>query len=121
MKMIVCDEKLVFGKMIKQELMRCGYEVEAATDGYQCLELIRKEMPDVLITDLFVPRVNGLELISKVREIKKNISILVYADVHSERVIDQVFRLGVKDFVTKPFDPDRLLWRIKNIANRIKI
>ncbi|MDP4269471.1 MAG: response regulator [Bacteroidota bacterium] len=117
-KIVVCDEELIFVKMLKQELDKYGYDVSVTTDGYQCMDLIRTKMPDVLVTDLFVPRLNSLELISKVREIKQNIAILVYADIRSEKVIDQVFRLGVKDFVYKPVDPDRLIWRIKTIINR---
>lgn len=118
--LIAEDNKLILETMY-HKLTKDGYEVIKATNGKECTELITEHKNEIclFITDLYMPFINGHELIKKVTKLNLNIPILVLSADGAEDSIVKAFQLGANDYVTKPFSLSELNIRIKKLLNDI--
>ena len=85
-----------------------GYNVITAMDGQKGLQKALEEKPDLIITDLKMPKMTGLEVIAALRERGEDIPIILTTFHGSEQIAIDAFRLGVKDYVIKPFDVEQM-------------
>ncbi|MCG9968329.1 response regulator transcription factor [Pelotomaculum terephthalicicum JT] len=112
--MIVDDEKNIL-ELVRFNLEREGYRVISAVDGAQCLELARTQAPDLIVLDVMLPEIDGLEVCRELRKNNqtRNIPIIMLSAKAEE--LDRVLGLeiGADDYVTKPFSPRELVARIK--------
>ena len=97
-----------------------GYEVLTAFDGKEALEMFEAEQPDILILDLMLPEVDGLEVARTIRK-TSNVPIIVLSAKDSE--FDKVIGLeiGADDYVTKPFSNRELQARVKALLRRVDL
>ncbi|HEY1024882.1 MAG TPA: response regulator [Sphingobacteriaceae bacterium] len=112
--LVVEDEELML-KSLEFRLKKDGYQVFAAKDGVNALELIKEHQFDLIITDIMLPFVGGLEIVSKVKTdpATKNTPVIVLSAVGLENVVLEAFQLGADDFITKPFNLSELSIRVK--------
>ncbi len=117
MKILICEDEEIMLTALEFRLRRQGFEVIIAQDGRQAIEKVQSEMPDMIVADIMMPYVNGLELIHHIRtELNNNVPIIVMSAIEQDEVVLEAFRLGAKDFIAKPFKPNELILRIKRIA-----
>ena len=111
-KVLVVDDEKPISDIIKFNLEKEGYEVVVAFDGEEALEKVEADSPDLIILDLMLPKVDGLEVTKRVRA-KHNIPIIMVTAKDSE--LDKVLglELGADDYVTKPFSNRELVARVK--------
>src|SRR5581483_10393988 len=116
-KILVVEDDRSLNKVLKYNLESEGYRVVACADGAAGLELLRKEKPDLVILDLMLPKVDGLEFCKTARKNTRT-PILMLTARKSE--VDRVLGLemGADDYVTKPFSTRELLARVKAILRR---
>lgn len=116
MKILVCEDDTMLIKTLEFRLKRDGYQVETASDGKQATQILKKEDPDLIITDLLMPYVSGLEITNFVRnELQKETPIILLSKVGQEEIVLKAFELGADDYITKPFSPNELSIRIKKL------
>ena len=117
MKILVVDDEKTLVKGIKFNLENEGYEVECAYDGAAAVELARNNRFDLLILDVMMPEVDGLEACMRIREFS-NVPIIMLTAKNSE--YDRVIGLdhGADDFVSKPFSMLELIARIRAVLRR---
>ena len=114
---LLVDDELAILRAIRASLSANGYEVRTAKNGQDALDEIRKETPDLVILDLVMPDITGLEVCRRVREFSKvPIIILSAKGEDQDKVI--ALDLGADDYVTKPFNLDVLLARIRAVLRR---
>ncbi|MFY9221644.1 MAG: response regulator transcription factor [Blastocatellia bacterium] len=114
---LLVDDELAILRAIRASLSANGYEVRTAKNGQEALDEIRKESPDLVILDLVMPDITGLEVCRRVREFSKvPIIILSAKGEDQDKVI--ALDLGADDYVTKPFNLDVLLARIRAVLRR---
>ncbi|WP_458862076.1 response regulator [Acidaminobacterium chupaoyuni] len=117
MRVLVVDDEKLLVKGIKFNLENDGYQVDAAYDGTQALNLAHDQKYDIIILDLMLPEVSGLEVCRKIRE-NSNVPIMMLT-AKSEGVDKLIgFEYGADDYVTKPFDILELKARIRAILRR---
>lgn len=117
MKILICEDEEIMLTALEFRLRRQRFEVVIAQDGRQAMEKIESENPDLIVADIMMPYVNGLELIHHVRnQLQSNIPIIVMSAIEQDDVVLEAFRLGANDFIAKPFKPNELILRIKRIA-----
>ena len=116
-KILVVDDEKPISDIIKFNMVKEGYEVVTAFDGREALELFEAERPDILILDLMLPELDGLEVARTIRK-TSNVPIIVLSAKDSE--FDKVIGLeiGADDYMTKPFSNRELQARVKAILRR---
>jgi DNA-binding response OmpR family regulator len=114
---VVVDDERPLVDLVSRYLRREGYEVHAAYDGEQALEVIGRVAPDVIVLDLMLPRVDGLEVARRVREQADPYIVMLTARTDEvDRIVG--LRVGADDYVTKPFSPNELVARIQAMLRR---
>lgn len=101
--LVVDDEKEIcdlFNEALTQE----GYEVVTATDGVEALSLGRQSRLDVALLDIKMPGMDGIEVLQKLREVKKDVEVIVLTGYGTLKTAKEAMRLGAYDYLTKPFD-----------------
>lgn len=113
--LIVEDDELTL-KALDFRLRKEGYETVVANNGLIAMEELKNNPPHLLITDLMLPFVNGLELIEYAKnQSKANISVIVLSAVNQEKTVLNAFKIGADDFISKPFSPMELAVRVKRL------
>ena len=116
---LVIDDEPTIAEVVGRYLERAGYSIRAAGDGREALELARAEPPDLVVLDLMLPGIGGLELLRRLRERERvPVVILTAKDHPSERVTG--LQLGADDYVVKPFSPAELVARVDAVLRRAR-
>jgi two-component system KDP operon response regulator KdpE len=109
---LIIDDELPIRRLLKRKLTVQNYRVIEAETGTAGLELLRSEKPDVVILDLGLPDIDGIEVISLIRAFSK-VPVVVLSSRGDERTKVEALQRGVDDYVTKPFGMDELIARLK--------
>ncbi|CAK8054650.1 response regulator transcription factor [Eupransor demetentiae] len=119
-KVLVIEDEENLAKFVSLELKHEGYEVDTVGNGRDGLDDAIKNDYDVILLDLMLPELNGLEVARRLREVKKTPIIMMTA---RDSVIDRVSGLdyGADDYVVKPFAIEELLARVRSLLRRIAI
>ncbi len=114
---LVVDDEPPIVDLLTYNLKRSGYQVAVARDGEEALVVARRERPDLIILDLMLPRLDGLEVCRAIRR-ERDVPIIMLTARESE--IDRVvgLELGADDYVVKPFSVRELMVRVKNVLRR---
>lgn len=113
-KIVIAEDNSVFLMLIKFRLEKEGYKLFLAEDGKKAIELIETHNPDLILTDIMMAYVNGLEVISHVRnKLKSKTPIIVFSASGQEEMVVKAFDLGANDFMPKPLSPNELIIRVK--------
>src|SRR5215216_4913134 len=116
-KILVVDDEPQLTRVLRTGLKSRGYDVRAAADGLAGFEAFSDWHPDLVITDLAMPNVDGLELCRRLRAISQ-VPIIVLSAKGEEKTKVEALDLGADDFVTKPFGIDELLARVRASLRR---
>lgn len=115
-KIVLAEDNSVLSMLLKFKLEKAGFKVFVVEDGKMAIESIEENIPDLILTDVMMPYVSGLEVISHVRnKLKIETPIIVFSVAGQEENVLNAFNLGASDFMTKPFSPNELLIRIKRL------
>ena len=115
---LVVDDEPQILRVMRASLPARGYEVRTAADGNEALDEIAKQMPDIIILDLVMPGMSGLEVCRRVREFS-SVPVIVLSAKGSESDKVAALDLGADDYVTKPFGMDELLARVRAVFRRL--
>ena len=116
MKILICEDEEIMLTALEFRLRKQGFDVIIAENGKIALEKIKEDKPDLIVADIMMPFVSGLELIEFIRKDMRNtLPIIIISALEHEETVLKAFRLGATDFITKPFKPKELVLRIKRI------
>jgi two-component system KDP operon response regulator KdpE len=116
-RILIVDEEPQITRVLRRSLTSRGYDVRVAYDGESALQTFGDWLPDLVVTDLSVPNMNGLELCRNLRAISQ-LPIIVLSVRGEERMKVRALDAGADDYVTKPFGMDELLARIRAALRR---
>lgn len=111
-RILVVDDESQITRVLRTSLSSQGYDIRVANDGEMALEIMKDWTPDLVITDLSMPNMDGLELCRRLR-LKSQIPIIVLSVRGQERTKVQALDAGADDYVTKPFGMEELLARVR--------
>ena len=109
---LVVDDEAQITRVLRTTLAANGYTVRSAGDGDEAIEVMRGWPPDLVITDLSMPNMGGLELCRRIRA-KSQVPIIVLSVRGEEKVKVEALDAGADDYVTKPFNMNELLARVR--------
>lgn len=122
LRILVVDDNPDIREFIQKSVLEPeGYIVITATDGLDGLHKARTENPDLILLDYEMPQMNGIEMLRALREHQLNIPVILVTSYGSESVAVEVFRLGVRDYIPKPFAIEELLDSIKRVLHSVKL
>jgi two-component system, OmpR family, KDP operon response regulator KdpE len=117
-RILVVDDETQITRVLKTALQSQGYEVKTAGDGESALNLAVDWIPDLIVTDLSMPRMTGIELCRAVRE-RSQVPIIVLSVREEEKSKIEALDAGADDYVTKPFSVNELLARVRANLRRV--
>jgi two-component system phosphate regulon response regulator PhoB len=119
--LVVDDEKDILD-LVGYNLEQEGFKILKATDGPSALKAVEKELPDLIVLDLMLPKLSGTEVCKILKKKKETAVIPIIMLTAKTDEIDRVlgFELGADDYVTKPFSPRELVLRVKAVLKRMK-
>jgi two-component system alkaline phosphatase synthesis response regulator PhoP len=120
-KILVVDDEESILRLVSYNLEREGYEVLTAADGNKALAIIEAEKPDLVILDLMLPGMDGIDICRHLRLARNHVPIIMLTARDDE--IDKVLglQLGADDYVTKPFSPKELMARVYSVLRRYRL
>ena len=120
-KVLVVDDEIHIVHVVAIKLRSNGFEVVTASNGAEAFELACSEKPDIIVTDLQMPLMNGLELVSKLRENDqlKSIPVIMLTGRSFSIEKEKKEQLQISECLGKPFSPRELLKKIEDILNTV--
>jgi two-component system, OmpR family, response regulator ResD len=114
---LVVDDEPTITDVVSRYLQRAGYGTRVAADGPDALRIAGEERPDLVVLDLMLPGMDGLEVLRRLRERERvSVILLTAKGEHTDRIIG--LRLGADDYVVKPFSPAELVARVDAVLRR---
>jgi two-component system KDP operon response regulator KdpE len=107
---LVVDDNPKVLKFIEIDLKLHGFEVATTTSGKEALELVKSKKPDIMLLDIIMPVMDGLEVLRQLRALSQ-LPVIAFSASHGNR--DDALRLGANAFISKPFQPDDMVRRIE--------
>ena len=122
LSVLVVDDDPVILRLLQVNFELEGIEVTTAVDGEEGLKLVQTDRPDLVISDIMMPKVNGLELLAALRSSPDTASLPVILLSAKAQVADvqRGLELGADDYVTKPFDPLELIDRLYKVLAKTR-
>lgn len=117
-KVLIAEDEEITLKHLVNTLKKEGYDVLGVKNGREALDDIKQEHYDVLITDIKMPEMNGIELLEKAKEINPELEVMIITGFGSIGSAVEAMKKGAYEYITKPFDLDELILKVKNIYER---
>lgn len=119
-RILVVDDAKFMRTTLQSILTKDNHDVVGeAENGKEAISLFLKEKPDLIIMDITMPIMNGIEAIKEIMKIDSNASILVCSAMGHQKVVVEAIELGAKDFIVKPFDEHRVLETVNRVLSHI--
>ena len=121
-RILVVDDEPDISALVAYQLARESYRVRTAASGPEALEAIERELPDLLILDLMLPGMSGLEVLAEIRRRDewRSVPVILLTARRDEPDRVEGFRLGADDYVSKPFSPQELVLRVGAVLRRVR-
>lgn len=107
-RLLIIDDEQIVGRRLKHVFSKIGFEVEVFTDAQEALEEISKKAFDVVITDLKMDKIDGIEILGHVKSMSPDTQVIIITGYASEETSSVAYKRGVFEFLAKPFRLDTL-------------
>lgn len=115
-KIMLVDDAAFMRMMLKTTLTQAGYtDLIEAEDGAKAVDLYAAEKPDLVFMDITMPNKDGLETLKEIKGMDPNATIVMCSAMGQETMVMDSIKSGAKDFIVKPFKPERILSTVKKI------
>lgn len=113
---LVVDDEENVSKLLSKILLKDGFNVYTAFDGNQALKIIDSQRVDIVVTDIKMPGMSGIELLSTIKEIDTDIKVIMITAFATVETAVEALRSGASDYITKPFNLDEVLLSVRKVA-----
>ena len=107
-KLLVVDDEIAVVDILKHFFAKQGYQVFIATKGTEALALVEREHPHLMLLDVKMPDMSGIEVLRQIRQRGDEVKVVMVSAAHDETTMQEAKRLGAIDYVVKPFHLDYL-------------
>ena len=113
-KVLVVDDDVDACELISTVLGQLGFEIDVAADGYEALRKLRSASPDIVLTDLQMPGMNGIELIGALRQMHLRLPVILMTGADTHDLCTSAEAYGAVACMAKPINLDQLIWKIES-------
>ncbi len=121
MKVLIVDDEVGLTKVLYDALTKVKYDVKVISDGIYAIEEIKINDYDVVVLDIRLPGINGIEVLKIIREIRPDTHVIVVSAFGTIEIAVEAMKLGATDFMQKPFLVDELLFRLEKIQSYLRL
>ncbi len=115
-RVLIVDDSLFMRKLLRVKLEKAGViVVDEAVDGYDAIEKYKRSLPDLVLMDIVMPRMNGIESLKHIKRYHPNAKVIMLTAMGQEKLKEEAKRLGVMYFITKPFKDEELIRAISKV------
>ena len=115
-KILIVDDAAFMRMMIKNILIKEGYEVVGeAENGAQAVEKFKELSPDLVTMDITMPEMDGISAVKEIMKINKGAKVVMCSAMGQQAMVIDAIQAGAKDFIVKPFQPDRVIEAISKV------
>ncbi len=115
-KILVVDDAAFMRMMVKDTLTKNGYsDLYEAADGAQAVEMYNEIKPDLVIMDITMPNMDGLEALKAIKSQNPQAQVVMCSAMGQEAMVIDAIKSGAKDFIVKPFKPDRIIKTVEQL------
>ena len=117
-KILLVDDAAFMRMMVKDTLSKNGYsDLHEAADGVQAVEKFKEISPDLVLMDITMPNMDGLEALKAIKAINPDANIVMCSAMGQEGMVIEAIKSGAKDFIVKPFKPERILKTVETVLS----
>lgn len=115
-RILVVDDAAFMRMMVKDILTKNGYEIVGeAPNGLKAIEVYKECKPDLVMMDITMPELNGIEAVKEIKAFDPNAKIIMCSAMGQQAMVLESIQAGAKDFIVKPFQADRILEAVKKV------
>jgi len=115
-KVLIVDDAAYMRMMLKEILLDHGYEIVGeAENGLEAVEKFTELRPDVVTMDITMPEMDGIDAVKKIRSIAPEAIIIMCSAMGQQNLVMKSLEAGAKDFVVKPFEPERIIQTLESV------
>lgn len=115
-RVLICDDAAFMRMMIKDILTKNGYEIAGeAENGAIAVEKYSELQPDLVLMDITMPQMDGIQALKKIRANDGNANVIMCSAMGQQAMVIEAIQSGAKDFIVKPFQPDRVLEAVRKV------
>jgi len=115
-RVLIVDDLSFIKIVIRDILEKTGFEVVGeASNGVEAIELFAKTKPDIVLMDITMPRMDGIQALKEIINLDKNAKVIMCSALGQQKLIIQAIQYGAKDFIVKPFKAERIVGAIKKV------
>lgn len=116
-RVLISDDAAFMRMMIKDILSKNGYEIAGeAENGAMAVEKYSELKPDLVLMDITMPEMDGIQALKKIREGDSSANVIMCSAMGQQAMVIEAIQSGAKDFIVKPFQPDRVLEAVKKVV-----
>ena len=117
-RVLIVDDLAFIKLIIKDTLEKTGFEVAGeASNGIEAVEQYKRLKPDIVLMDITMPRMDGIQALQEIMKFDSAEKVIMCSALGQQKLIIQSIQLGAKDFIVKPFKPERIVGAIKKALN----
>ncbi|HOJ64198.1 MAG TPA: response regulator [Spirochaetota bacterium] len=117
-RVLIVDDLAFIKLIIRDTLEKTGFEVVGeASNGIEAVEMYKRLKPDIVLMDITMPRMDGIQALQEIMKFDPNAKVIMCSALGQQKLIIQSIQLGAKDFIVKPFKPERIVGAIKKALN----
>ncbi|MCI8327526.1 MAG: response regulator [Lachnospiraceae bacterium] len=114
---LICDDAAFMRMMIKDILTKNGYDIAGeAENGAKAVEKYQETKPDVVLMDITMPEMDGIQALKKIKEGDANACVIMCSAMGQQAMVIEAIQSGAKDFIVKPFQAERVLEAVKKVV-----
>ncbi|HBV96217.1 MAG: chemotaxis protein CheY [Peptococcaceae bacterium BICA1-7] len=117
--LLIVDDQNGVRRLLFEAFNDEGYQVRMAGSGMEALKMLSQEMPDLVLLDIKMPVMSGIETLGEIRKASKDLPVLMMTAYGDLEVVDQAKKLGVKHYIIKPFDLNEVKMMVKGLLMEI--
>lgn len=113
-KILICDDELGIRESLKL-ILENEYEISGVTNGTDCLEYLKNNSVDLILMDIKMPKVSGLDILKQIKAVNPDIKVIMVTGYKSVETATEALQIGASDYIVKPFSSRDILEKVSKI------